>query len=193
MDAFIGEIRLLPYGFAPDGWLACDGTLCSINQYQTLFAVIGNSFGGSLNQGTFGLPDLRARTMVGVGDDPTDTFDPPYATSGGYEQVPLTAATVPGHTHTLNAANVKAASRQASPVGAYIGPLSTNVAVSGSVVNTPSFVSASSSGGLPAGAVPLNAATISPFTGGMAGHENRQPYLAMQFCICWNGIFPVRP
>jgi microcystin-dependent protein len=192
MDAYIGEIRLLPYVFAPQGWLACDGSIYSARNYQALYSVIGNYFGGSVSQSTFAVPDLRSRTMVGSGNDPTDAFDPPYATSGGYEQVPLTTSTVPPHTHTLTGANVKAALRVASPTGNYVGPLSTNVAVANVVINNQAFTVASD-GGYPPQPVLMNAATVSPFVGGTAGHENRQPYLAMQFCINWDGWFPVRP
>lgn len=189
MDAFIGEIRLFPYTYVPDGWLACDGSLHDLRQYQGLFAVIGIKFGGD-GTSTFGVPDLRGLTVVGTGDDPVDTFDPVWAASGGVEQVQLTASMVPSHTHTLNAAVVTPLSRVASAGGNYIGALSTNTKVNNVFVNAPAFTSSTAG---PTSAGYIAAGTISVFAGGSAAHENRQPYLAATYCIAYMGDFPIRP
>lgn len=185
MDAFIGEIRLMPYFFVPQGWLACDGTIYPIQQYQPLFALLGATYGGN-GQSTFAVPNLQSRTAVGIGDDPVDPFDPSFGEVGGAETEALSTNQVPSHTHSLNAANVAATKRQSTAAGNLIGPLSTN---SGSpIVNAGSF------GAVPAAMpVTLSPFTLSPFAGGSQAHENRQPYLAMQYCICWDGTWPPRP
>jgi microcystin-dependent protein len=184
-DAFIGEIRLFPYQYAPQDWLFCDGSLQNIQTYQALYAVIGPYFGGDANT-TFALPDLRGRVAVGVGNDPSDLFDPVYASNGGTEGVVLTQSQLPSHTHALNAGITGASTRVATPNGNFIS-LVTNKAAATLVIDH-SFTSATSAGN----PVALNSGTISPSIGGSGPHENRQPYLALYYCICTNGVFPVR-
>jgi microcystin-dependent protein len=184
-DAFIGEIRLFPYQYAPADWLFCDGSLQSIQQYQALYAVIGPYFGGDAKT-TFALPDLRGRVAVGTGADPSDIFDPLYASSGGSEGVVLNSTQMPSHTHALNAAVTAASARTGTPNGNFISILTDKSGAS--LVVEPSFTSATSAGN----PVALNAGTISASTGGSAAHENRQPYLALYYCICYNGVFPIR-
>src|SRR3954467_1403261 len=93
-EPFIGEIRLMPYGYAPRSWARCDGALMSVTQNQALFAILGTSFGGN-GTTTFGLPDMRGRVPVGTGKS--------YALGhvGGEENHLLTAGEVPGHTHPV--------------------------------------------------------------------------------------------
>lgn len=187
MDAFCGEIRLFPYTFVPAEWLACDGSIYQIRSYQGLFAVIGFQFGGD-NQTTFAVPDLRARVAVGTGVDPTDIFRPAFATSAGTDGVALTQAMMPPHNHTLNGATVSPKERVASAGGNYIGGLSLTAGPPFTVAQD--FQSAAS----PVTPIALNAGTLSPFAGGTDLHENRQPYLAAQYCICTSTEnFPVRP
>lgn len=184
MDAFTGEIRLFPYIFVPEGWLACDGSLQSIQQYPALYSIVGVKFGGD-GQSTFGLPDLRARVAVGAGDDPTDTFDPPYGQAGGAEGIGLNSAQVPPHSHTVYMAAV-GKNRVSSALGNYIGPPAG--IVGGKAITARSFTTALQT------PVALNPGTLAPFPGGTDLHENRQPYQALQYCICCLGdYYPVRP
>jgi microcystin-dependent protein len=184
-DPFIGEIRLFPYTFPPYGWYYCDGSLVGIPQNQGLYAVIGTSYGGN-GTSNFALPDLRSRVAVGAGNDPSDLFHPPFATNGGAESVTLTSGTIPSHTHTLNAAITPGASRVAQPGGNYITVLTSKPGVT--FINENSFTSSTQ----PVSPVYMNPNTLSPFNGGSAAHENRQPYQALAYCICWEGVFPVR-
>src|SRR6266849_1701528 len=91
---YVGEIRMFAGNFAPAGWKFCEGQLLAISNYETLFQLIGTTYGGD-GQTTFGLPDLRGRLPVHQGNG----FN--LAQSGGAEQVTLAISQIPAHTHTL--------------------------------------------------------------------------------------------
>jgi microcystin-dependent protein len=164
MDPFIGEIRLVPFNFAPKGWAICAGQMLPINQNQALFALLGTTYGGD-GRTTFALPDLRGRIPVGAGQPPTGS-DYPLGATGGQETVELTTGQLPGHSHPVNASSAAATSK--SPATAY-----------------------PAGGGAYAGQrnVRMKAAMIG-LTGGGEGHENRQPYLSLNYIIALQGIFP---
>jgi microcystin-dependent protein len=188
MDAFIGEIRLMAISYTPQNWLPCDGRQVSFQQYQVLYAVIGNRFGGTPGQ-NFNLPDLRARVAVGAGNDPIDTFDPVFATSGGVNTVTLTSSNIPSHTHALIGAATGAANRVATGQGNW---LSTPVSIptTGANESANAFIPDATTG-TPA---TLNGGSLSPYPGKGLPHENRQPFLAVQYFICVDGgEFPVHP
>ena len=103
MDPFIGEIRLVPFNFAPRGWAICAGQLLPINQNQALFALLGTTYGGD-GRTTFALPDLRGRIPVGAGQPPAGSSYPLGAT-GGQETVKLTTGQLPGHAHAVHASS----------------------------------------------------------------------------------------
>ena len=166
MDPFIGEIRLVPFNFAPRGWAICAGQLLPINQNQALFALLGTTYGGD-GRTTFALPDLRGRIPIGAGQPP-DGSDYPLGATGGQETVELTTGQLPGHSHPVNASSAAATSK--SPATAY-----------------------PAGGGAYAGQrnVRMKAAMIG-LTGGGEGHENRQPYLSLNYIIALQGIFPAQ-
>lgn len=112
MGSFIGDIRLFAGTFAPRGWVLCNGALLSISTYETLFALIGTTYGGD-GQNTFAVPDLRGRVPVGKGAGPGLT---PRVLGQvfGSENVTLLAAQMPQHTHTLNATTAARTSPQAA-------------------------------------------------------------------------------
>src|SRR3569833_1354169 len=103
-DQFIGEIRMVGFNFAPAGWALCDGSLLPIAQYQALFALLGSMFGGN-GTTTFGLPDLRGRAPVGMGNGPNLT---PVSQGqlAGSESATLSPGQMPMHTHIINVAGV---------------------------------------------------------------------------------------
>lgn len=166
---YLGEIKLVAFKFAPKGWALCQGQLLPINQNQALFALFGTTYGGD-GQTTFGLPNLQSRTIVGTGQG---TGLSPYSIGQqlGIASVPLQLSQIPAHEHTLNVSS--AVGTSASPANAH---LATAAAAVGSVYG-------SGSGTTMPG--------IQPNAGG-AGHENRQPFLALNYIVALQGIFPPR-
>ena len=166
MEPFIGEIRLVPFNFAPKGWAKCEGQLLPINQNQALFALIGTFYGGD-GRTTFALPDLRGRVPVGAGQPPAGS-EYPLGATGGEETVALRTRQLPSHGHAVHASS--AAGTTKSPATAY-----------------------PAGGGAYAAAqnVRMKAAMIGR-TGGGESHENRQPYLSLNYVIALQGIFPAQ-
>ncbi|MFW6077990.1 MAG: phage tail protein [Gemmatimonadota bacterium] len=167
-EPYISEIRIMAFDYPPRGWAFCDGTTLSIAQHQALFALLGTTYGGD-GRTTFELPDLRGRAPLHRTTDGSH----PQGQSAGAAEVQLTMATVPGeHTHPANAA--EAAPDEPSPEGHSLAELD---------------------GLYYAGDSPTQPTTLSPQTIGSSGgqaHENRQPYLAVPFCIALTGVFPSR-
>ncbi len=160
---YIGELRIFAGNFAPAGWMLCDGQLLPISGNDTLFNLIGTTYGGD-GQSTFALPDLRGRLPLHQGGGFV------LAQTGGVESVSLTVQQVAAHTHGL----------LASPNNASAAAAGGNV-----LAQTPSYT--------PYIAMPpnssLSANSIGP-TGGSQPHNNLQPYLCVNFIISLFGIFP---
>jgi microcystin-dependent protein len=163
MTPFLGQLMLASFNFAPSGWFLCNGQTLAINSYTALFSLLGTSFGGNGVQ-TFQLPNLQGRTPVGVGDSIN------YGEVSGEESHNLLAVEVPIHTHPLQAG---AQATQAKPNGAILAGLGANF-----------FTGA-------ANLTAMNPAILSQY-GGSQPHENRQPFLVMNWCIAYTGIFPSR-
>ncbi|WP_065759756.1 phage tail protein [Pseudomonas defluvii] len=185
MDAFIGEIRSFPYGYVPDGWLACNGTVLSIQAYAALYSLIGNKWGGDGKQ-TFAVPDLRQRVVMGSGAGPNLT-PRTWADTTGEAAVELTEAQLPAHSHSVTVKypvlTSAATDMQATPDANNASWLSRAMVLNSA---PPAVVKAYASGDPN---TQLSLTTLSP-QGAGAAHENRQPYLALEFCICWNGTYP---
>src|SRR3954462_15865428 len=96
---YVGEIRMFGGNFAPAGWMFCEGQLLPISEYETLFNLIGTTYGGD-GQSTFALPDLRGRTPLHFGNGFV------LAETGGVEEVTLTVPQIPAHTHAMLASTV---------------------------------------------------------------------------------------
>lgn len=165
-DPFIGEIRMVGFNFAPLAWALCNGQLLSIAQYDALFALIGTTYGGD-GQTTFAVPDLRDRAPVhfGMGLNMGDF--------GGQAAHVLTTAETE-HAHVL-----KASANQANT-----GNPASNVLATKRRGGPNTYA--------PGPNVPLDPSSISTHPGGGAPHENRQPFLGVNFVICLEGIFPSR-
>jgi microcystin-dependent protein len=166
---YVGEIRIFAGNFAPAGWALCQGQLLAISENETLFNLIGTTYGGD-GQNTFALPDLQGRFAIHQGNDGTSTRS--IGENGGAETNTLLVTQLPIHTHAANSNGV-GAGNSSSPVGNYWG-----LDGSGQFGN----YAASSDG-------QMNAATIET-AGGSQPHENRQPYLAINYIISLFGIFP---
>lgn len=169
-DPFIGEIRLFAGNFAPMGWAFCDGSLQAISENTTLFALIGTTYGGD-GQNTFALPDLRGRVPVhqGVGSGLSQRV---IGQLSGSENVTLTPAQLPAHSHVLNATHTPASASN-SVAGSLIGTVATGSALYGST---------------PGGGAMAAAALTS--TGGNQPHDNMAPSVCVTFIISLFGVFP---
>jgi microcystin-dependent protein len=164
---YVGEIRMFGGNFAPAGWMFCDGSLLPISEYETLFNLIGTTYGGD-GQSTFALPDLRSRVPVHQGQGP-GLSSYTLAQTGGVETVTLTQNQIPIHSHT---------------------PMASNAGNSDNPLNN---FWANSNTGKPYTAAPptvqMNAATIAA-TGGSQPHDNMIPFLCVSYIISLFGIYP---
>lgn len=177
MDPFLGEIRLMPWDWPPEGWAKCDGTTLSVQQNQALYALIGNAFGGSAPT-TFKLPDLRGRTPICWGQGP-DGHVYTCGEAAGAEAIALDLNKMPAHTHAC---------------GASTTPANQGVPDSG----IPATVAVQSGAPLPiygppnlGSLVPIQATTVGT-AGASQSHNNMQPFLVLNFCIATMGIWPPR-
>jgi microcystin-dependent protein len=162
---YVGEIRIFAGNFAPAGWMFCEGQLLPISEYETLFNLIGTTYGGD-GQSTFALPDLRGRLPLHQGNGFT------LAQTGGVEEVTLSVAQMPQHNHTLLA--TLNAGTQNQPANNLLAQSPTQNAFPYGTDVPPAQ---------------LNAAAI-PLVGGSQPHTNFQPYLCLDFIISLFGIFP---
>jgi microcystin-dependent protein len=162
---YVGEIRMFAGNFAPAGWMFCEGQLLPISENETLFQLIGTTYGGD-GQSTFALPDLRGRIPIHQGNGFI------LAETGGAEEITLTVNQIAAHSHPFLASNDTATG--ASPAGALCG-----------VTNVSKKVYALGTSPTSAMAPQLLGAT-----GGSQPHTNFQPYLCVDFIISLFGIFP---
>ncbi len=166
MEPFLSQINMFGFNFAPKGWALCDGQLMTANQNQALFALLGDTFGGDART-NFALPEMRGRTPVHYGQSV-----PYMGISSGDEQVTLTTATMPHHTHTISANTVEATTNDPSD------QVLTQSQSGKPFYNTDNLV-------------PMSTAAISN-TGSGQAHQNMQPSLVVSFCIAITGQFPSR-
>ena len=165
---YVGEIRLFGGNFAPAGWMTCDGQLLAISDYDTLFNLIGTTYGGD-GQSTFALPNLAARSPVHMGSNGTNSYV--IGSNGGVTSVTLNTTQIPSHNHPVNAV---AGNQQTSPSGAYLAPTTVSQAQPYGAGTAPTALNGSSIG----------------FTGGGQPHDNMQPYLAITYIISLYGVYP---
>jgi microcystin-dependent protein len=179
MDPFLGQISLLGCNFAPQGWALCQGQIMSIAQNTALFSLLGINFGGN-GTSTFLLPDLRSRAPIGFAQG-AGLSNYQIGEFGGSETAPIVSSSYPVHPHTLFAAASAATGN--APSGLFEAQGQTGGR--GGTVNLAAY---SSSGAR----TTLAPAALTTAAGGGQPHNNRQPYLALNFCIALAGIFPAR-
>jgi len=170
---YIGEIRMFGGNFAPAGWMLCQGQLIPISENETLFQLIGTTYGGD-GQSTFQLPDLQGRVPVHAGTNAGFTFQ--LGEKDGVETVTLTASQIPSHLHALQANNGTPSLTPANAI--------------------PAVLTGNQPGAMLYGAAAGGATTLHPNTiqvaGGSQPHDNMQPFLVINFIIATQGVFPAQ-
>lgn len=164
-EQYLGEIRMVPFNFAPKGWALCDGQNLPINQNQALYSLLGNRYGGN-GTTNFNLPDLRGRMPLHMGGSFSN------GQAGGEEAHALTSAELPQHQHTMQATS--ALTSVANPANTLLGMRGRS--------------------GRDIFAAPGNLTSLHPSSVSQAGasqpHTNMQPFLGLNFVIALVGIFP---
>ena len=160
---YVGEIRMFAGNFAPAGWMFCEGQLLPISENETLFNLIGTTYGGD-GESTFALPDLRGRIPIHQGNGFI------LAETGGAEEITLTVNQIPAHSHPLLASTN--ASQDTTPLNKVVGQSGSALIYIQDVTDSNMSPQAVSS------------------VGGSQPHTNFQPYLCINFIISLFGIFP---
>jgi microcystin-dependent protein len=168
-EPFLAEIRMVGFNFAPRGWAFTDGQILPINQNQSLYSLLGTTYGGD-GRTTFALPDLRSRTPMHKGDGHT------LGQKSGEETVTLTAAEIAAHTHMVKAQSQLG--NQRSPEDRYLAVPSIEADVTYREPEAGTMIA-------------LRSGTVTN-AGGSQAHNNMQPYLTLGFCIALQGLFPSR-
>ena len=162
-DPFMGEIRIMSFGFAPKNWARCDGQLLPINQNMALFSLLGTTYGGN-GSSNFALPNLQTRVPIHLGQGFVQ------GEAGGEQAHTLTLSEMPTHNHTMSGSSSNAD---------VVSPVDNVVAQSSQLYGPVAQLTS------------LDPSSISS-AGGSQAHENMQPYLTLMFCIATAGIFPSR-
>ncbi len=169
-EPFLAEIRIVGFNFAPRSWAFCDGQILPINQNQSLYSLLGTTYGGD-GRTSFALPDLRGRTPIHVGSSNGTTHN--QGQKSGEETHSLSVSEMPSHRHDFRGTSANANANTAS----------------GNKLARSAVALYSS---LAAGRGTAMRSDVITNTGSGQGHENMQPWLAVNFCIALQGLFPSR-
>lgn len=170
-NPYVGEIRMFGGNFAPAGWAFCDGQLLPISEYDTLFTLLGTTYGGD-GQSTFALPDMRSRVPLHCGSLQGRTFT--IGEMGGAESVTLTSQQIPSHSHTIIGSTERGSGAFTNLTGYPAATVSAGTAMYGTSDNN---------------VLPMAVGAITP-AGGTQPHDNMAPYLGVNFIISLFGVFP---
>lgn len=173
-EPFLGEIKIISWNFAPQGWAFCNGQLLPINQNQALFSILGTTYGGD-GMRTFGLPDLQGRTPVHFGNGIV------LGQAAGEVAHTLNISETPTHNHVLNCDSTTGSGNASTPSSTSALGQSSGALHDGTPIQIQMY------GTTPAHT--MNPAVIAP-TGGSQPHDNMSPYLVLNFVIALQGIFP---
>jgi len=182
-DPFVAEIRIFPFNFAPTGWAMCNGQLLPLSQNTALFSLLGTTYGGD-GKSNFALPDLQGNSAMHPGQGPGLSLRD-LGEQGGVESVTLLQSEMPLHTHTVGGA-VAANGNSVQPNGniwaqAELGPRTSLFAYA-----TPA------TGKVNPNILSVGNPPVPTVAGGGLPHNNRMPYLTLNFCIALQGVFPPR-
>ncbi len=183
MEPFLGEILAFGFNFAPRGWAHCDGQILPINQNQSLYSLLGTTYGGD-GRTSFALPDLRGRVPMGFGQG-AGLSNRPLGQKSGQQTVVLAANQIPSHTHSASTTTqtVVEVSNENGGESIANGQFLAN--------QIGAFSEDGSPGAALGGVTSTSDTTISP-TGGSQDHNNIQPFQVINYCIALQGLFPSR-
>ena len=171
-DAFVAEIRMFPFSFAPTGWAFCNGQLLPISQNTALFSLIGTFYGGD-GKSNFALPNMQGSHPMHAGSSSGGLSTRSLGEQGGVESITLLTSEIPIHTHAITVSGFPG--DQPIPGGNLLGAF---------VGDTPYRSSGTSTN------LAIQQLAVA---GGSLPHNNLQPYLVVNFCIALQGVFPQRP
>lgn len=173
-DPFVAEIRMFGFNFPPTGWAYCNGQLLPISQNTALFSLLGTTYGGD-GRSTFALPNLQDSAAMHEGQSPglSQRF---LGEMSGSQTVTLLQSEIPSHTHFANGV----------AVGGVANPTNLTWAPSNAQKLAANFYATS------AGTSPLMNPLALSIAGSSFPHNNMMPYLAVNFCIAMQGVFPAR-
>ncbi|MBF0371095.1 MAG: phage tail protein [Magnetococcales bacterium] len=208
-DSYLGEIRLFPYTFNPRDWLFCDGQILSISQYSALFSILGATYGGD-GRSNMQLPDLKGRAPIHPGTG-SGLSSYSLGQKSGTEGVVISSDQMPAHSHQLKGSHVSGSdttyATQTDPADHFLGQAEGDPSARGGQV-LKHYKEPSLSAGAEAadsdlttpsesGIRPLSSSQIVPMhedalstSGNNQAHQNMQPYLAINYCICIDGEYP---
>ena len=200
MDTFIGQIIMFAGNFAPRDWAFCDGELLPISQNQSLYSILGTTYGGD-GRTTFGLPDFRGRVPIGQGQG-NGLTSRIMGEQIGIEDITLSTAQMPIHSHaaetTISGSSVTAKLKASSAEGTTNVPLNNYLAKPSNIgLQSINMYDSSADIEMASDAIEIDlsavtANTTSDDTGGNSAHNNIQPSLVMNYIICVNGVYPSR-
>jgi microcystin-dependent protein len=187
LQPYLSQIAPFGFGFAPKGWAPCAGQLLPINQNQALFALLGTTYGGD-GRTTFALPDLRGRVAIGAGQG-AGLSGYVIGQTGGSESITLGLTQMAAHTHAIDASALTATEKCRGAAGNQRTPVGDVPAIEAAGV-TATYSNAIPDASMNSGAVAMGGNVTSGIAGQGVAHENRQPYLAVTYCIALQGVFP---
>jgi len=170
MTPFVGQIQAFGFNFAPRGWAKCDGQLLAISQYNALFSLLGTMYGGD-GRTTFGLPDLRGRSIVGIGTGP-GLSNIKQGEKGGSENATLTINNMPNHNHSVQVQVNTGVGSEPDPTGF--------------IANEPNGFAEDATANAHLGGV------TQASVGGGQSFGIRSPFLGIEVCIALEGVYPSR-
>lgn len=176
MECFLGEIRAFTFNYAPQYWALCNGASIPVAQNQALYSLLVNMYGGDIQN--FNLPDLRGRTPVHRANPPVSGYA--IGNNAGQEQVVLTLANMPAHSHMATATTQGGGP---NPTSNYFASSGINTAQGGPAAIQQNVY------GPPNPLVSLSTDSVGQ-TGGNQAHNNMQPFTVLNFCICMSGYYP---
>ena len=200
MDTFIGQIIMFAGNFAPRDWAFCDGQLLQISENQSLYSILGTTYGGD-GRTTFGLPDFRGRVPIGQGQG-NGLTSRIMGEQIGIEDITLSTAQMPIHSHaaetTISGSSVTAKLKASSAEGTTNVPLNNYLAKPSNIgLQSINMYDSSADIEMASDAIEIDlsavtANTTTDDTGGNSAHNNIQPSLVMNYIICVNGVYPSR-